>query len=255
MAQLHLRNLDGWSRRQSMFTAWKQEEVDLFELAMTCYPKLFDKISSIVKTRSVAECVVFYFGWKHTPRYNAWLQQMECLDEDEQPSSVSRQLPSRKRKRETELPMDPSERLYLEALDSLEHPYNPSLLNIMLEVPSCLADDPLTASASSPRDDEVTTCGDLSDTTEMAESPSHTSLMHPHPSAAAPIDPRSSGFELPRLLPAASPKRLKLEESDDTHMLHTIDLNSSTTIDPTTIVYPNSILAIPEPTIDFFMHF
>lgn len=257
MAELHKNNLDGWSRKQSMFVPWKQEEVDLFELGMTCSPKLFDQLATIVKTRSVAECVVFYFGWKHTPRYKAWLQHMESLEEDE-PSAYSRQLPNRKRKRESDVPMDPSERLYLEAMGSLELADNTSLLNIMLEAPNYLAED----LPSSPRDDEVTTIGDLSETTEMAESPSSSLLTSPllasmSPSAApvAP-EPRSAfSIDLPRVLAAASPKRPKLEEPDDPSLIHAIDLhNSSTTIDPSAL-YASQILIPPEPSIDFFMHF
>lgn len=156
MSELRRSHLDGWSSRQTMFdwstspscsfVPWKREEIDRFELAMTQTPKLFDKIAPIVQTRSIAECIVFYFSWKHTPRYRLWIHQgleddlEDCddlhLSKSLGISSSSRQLKKRKR---DDTPLDPAERFFLEALGSLEHPE--AMLNIMLDTPSILAVD------------------------------------------------------------------------------------------------------------------
>jgi len=236
---LKKRNIFGWSSYQSMFKVWEPTEIDLFESAMVCYPKQFNQIAAIVGTRTVGECIEFYYSWKHSPRHAAWTRR-QLPEIEEEPAMLSRKVPSRKRKREVELPMDASERLYLEALGSYEHPQH--MLNIILDAPSIFAED-------LPHHEE-----------ETHEIQSSEVIMEEKLNAVASD---SGATVTTRALAAASPKRPKLAEPDDVALLHDIDMESHThvhqssaptTIDPTNIFSP--LFSPPETSsVDFFMHF
>jgi hypothetical protein len=169
MAQLKRRGFFGWSPLQSAFSVWEEEEMERFEMAMASFPKDFDRIASIVRTRSVGECVVFYYSWKHSERCRAWRGQVapadlqESTEEEALVVPHSRMLPShhyqptqpmappasahstsRKRKREMDAPLDNSDRLYLEALGSLhEHAEQADhlMLNLILNAPNTFVED------------------------------------------------------------------------------------------------------------------
>lgn len=235
-------NTFGWSSRQSMFTVWNAMEMEAFETAMIAYPKRFEQIAAVVGTRSTPECIEFYYSWKHTERHAAWRRRIE--QPLEEPLSHSHKVPSRKRKREVELTMDSSERLYLEALGSFEQPH---MLNIILDAPSMLAED-LPPIATYHEEEEVE---EESPRTTTEESVDVTKECAQPVSASAP-----AAVEFSRhLLAAVSPKRQKLAETDDITLLHAIEPPvGPTTVDPTTIFSP--IFSTPEnATLDFFMHF
>jgi len=163
VAQLKQRGFFGWSPLQSAFAVWTPEEMESFETAMASFPKDFDRIAALVKTRTAGECTVYYYSWKHSERCRAWRGQitasnLEAKFEEEQIMHHSRMLPtsqphvsqsnrhstSRKRKRETDVPLDSSERLYLEALgalqDQTEHPDH-LMLNLILNAPNTFVED------------------------------------------------------------------------------------------------------------------
>nr|XP_020661214.1 mesoderm induction early response protein 3 isoform X1 [Pogona vitticeps] len=57
-------------------TAWTEEECRNFEHALLIYGKDFHLIQkNKVRTRSVAECVAFYYMWKKSERYDYFAQQ------------------------------------------------------------------------------------------------------------------------------------------------------------------------------------
>lgn len=150
---LKLRGLFGWSALKPAFASWHEEEMQQFETAYGSLApaKQFGLIAQQVKTRSVGECVVYYYAWKHSERCKEWKSEVAseliCPPSDD-PVPMSRMLPSssvtRKRKREVEAPaLDTSERMYLEALDYF-HTQSASpelLLNIILDAPDFLSQD------------------------------------------------------------------------------------------------------------------
>ncbi|XP_010191181.1 PREDICTED: mesoderm induction early response protein 3-like [Mesitornis unicolor] len=57
-------------------TAWTEEECRSFEHALLLYGKDFHLIQkNKVRTRTVAECVAFYYMWKKSERYDYFAQQ------------------------------------------------------------------------------------------------------------------------------------------------------------------------------------
>jgi hypothetical protein len=241
IANLKKLNTFGWSSKQSMFSVWSPSEMDSFESAMMTHPKRFVQISNIVGTRTTGECIEFYYSWKHTERHATWRRRIE--QPFDEPLSHSLKVPSRKRKREVELPMDSSERLYLEALGSFDQPSH--MLNIILDAPSMLAED-IPQSTYCEEEEEATP-------REVSE--------EELPSTDAPVSAETAEVAAPvaefsrHILAAASPKRQKLVEADDPTLDHSIEGPSVPhTVDPTTIFSP--IFTSPEhATLDFFMHF
>ncbi|NXD45479.1 MIER3 protein, partial [Copsychus sechellarum] len=61
---------------QEEMTAWTEEECRSFENALLIYGKDFHLIQkNKVRTRTVAECVAFYYMWKKSERYDYFAQQ------------------------------------------------------------------------------------------------------------------------------------------------------------------------------------
>ncbi|KFZ48585.1 Mesoderm induction early response protein 3, partial [Antrostomus carolinensis] len=61
---------------QEEMTAWTEEECRSFEHALLIYGKDFHLIQkNKVRTRTVAECVAFYYMWKKSERYDYFAQQ------------------------------------------------------------------------------------------------------------------------------------------------------------------------------------
>ncbi|NXQ28061.1 MIER3 protein, partial [Alaudala cheleensis] len=61
---------------QEEMTAWTEEECRSFESALLMYGKDFHLIQkNKVRTRTVAECVAFYYMWKKSERYDYFAQQ------------------------------------------------------------------------------------------------------------------------------------------------------------------------------------
>ncbi|XP_040399204.1 mesoderm induction early response protein 3-like isoform X5 [Cygnus olor] len=61
---------------QEEMTAWTEEECRSFEHALLIYGKDFHLIrKNKVRTRTVAECVAFYYIWKKSERYDYFAQQ------------------------------------------------------------------------------------------------------------------------------------------------------------------------------------
>ncbi|XP_065519054.1 mesoderm induction early response protein 3 isoform X4 [Lathamus discolor] len=61
---------------QEEMTAWTEEECRSFEDALRIYGKDFHLIQkNKVRTRTVAECVAFYYMWKKSERYDYFAQQ------------------------------------------------------------------------------------------------------------------------------------------------------------------------------------
>ncbi|XP_068952566.1 mesoderm induction early response protein 3 isoform X1 [Petaurus breviceps papuanus] len=61
---------------QEEMTAWTEEECRNFEHALLIYGKDFHLIQkNKVRTRTVAECVAFYYMWKKSERYDYFAQQ------------------------------------------------------------------------------------------------------------------------------------------------------------------------------------
>ncbi|NXE37440.1 MIER3 protein, partial [Ptilorrhoa leucosticta] len=61
---------------QEEMTAWTEEECRSFENALLMYGKDFHLIQkNKVRTRTVAECVAFYYMWKKSERYDYFAQQ------------------------------------------------------------------------------------------------------------------------------------------------------------------------------------
>ncbi|NXV67307.1 MIER3 protein, partial [Molothrus ater] len=61
---------------QEEMTAWSEEECRSFENALLMYGKDFHLIQkNKVRTRTVAECVAFYYMWKKSERYDYFAQQ------------------------------------------------------------------------------------------------------------------------------------------------------------------------------------
>ncbi|XP_064296017.1 mesoderm induction early response protein 3-like isoform X1 [Phalacrocorax carbo] len=61
---------------QEEMTAWTEEECRSFEHALLIYGKDFHLIQkNKVRTRTVAECVAFYYVWKKSERYDYFAQQ------------------------------------------------------------------------------------------------------------------------------------------------------------------------------------
>nr|XP_014351101.1 PREDICTED: mesoderm induction early response protein 3 isoform X2 [Latimeria chalumnae] len=66
---------NGRTVREEM-TSWTEEECRNFEHALQIYGKDFHLIQkNKVKTRTVAECVAFYYMWKKSERYDCFAQQ------------------------------------------------------------------------------------------------------------------------------------------------------------------------------------
>ncbi|XP_068011508.1 mesoderm induction early response protein 3 isoform X6 [Melanerpes formicivorus] len=66
---------NGKSSQEEM-TAWTEEECRSFEHALLIYGKDFHLIQkNKVRTRTVAECVAFYYMWKKSERYDYFAQQ------------------------------------------------------------------------------------------------------------------------------------------------------------------------------------
>ncbi|XP_027526338.1 mesoderm induction early response protein 3-like isoform X2 [Neopelma chrysocephalum] len=66
---------DGKASQEEM-TAWTEEECRSFENALLIYGKDFHLIQkNKVRTRTVAECVAFYYMWKKSERYDYFAQQ------------------------------------------------------------------------------------------------------------------------------------------------------------------------------------
>lgn len=288
---LKAQGLFGWSSLKTAFTPWTEEEKNSFELIFGALlsPKRFDQVASHVASRSIGECIEYYYGWKHSDRCKAWKRELnaerasESIDD---PVPLSRMLPSnsnRKRKREVDLPaaLDSSERMYLEALDYF-HKTSESpelLLNIIIDTPNFLTQDgvaglhhethhsSLAESASNiPNSTTCATCA--APVVDAPNAMAHASAGHfeEHSSLAGGEIISSA---IPRLSnAAASPKRPKLVEVEEHSILHSspvpemplsastssiaghYDLASSATIDPHNIFF-----SPPEPTMDLFMHF
>ena len=62
-------------------SGWRDDEMALFEKAFKKAPKKFRKISKKVKTKSVRECVDFYYRWKKTLRAEKVLAYVETMME------------------------------------------------------------------------------------------------------------------------------------------------------------------------------
>ncbi|KAH0627956.1 hypothetical protein JD844_008556 [Phrynosoma platyrhinos] len=64
------------TRDNEQMTAWTEEECRNFEHALLIYGKDFHLIQkNKVRTRTVAECVAFYYMWKKSERYDYFAQQ------------------------------------------------------------------------------------------------------------------------------------------------------------------------------------
>jgi hypothetical protein len=51
---------------------WSPYEVGLFESAICLVGKMFPQIAAIIKTKTAAECVEFYYVWKKSSHYPLW---------------------------------------------------------------------------------------------------------------------------------------------------------------------------------------
>lgn len=239
-AILEAEKLRGWHPFRPSYQRWKRHEMELFEHAMDQpgYYKVFEKIQSIVQTRSVAECVEYYFAWKHTPRHITWLSQKNkphlstnqvfsspnLSSEIGSPQLESRQLPgsvrvpSKKRKREPEnVLLEQGDLAYLEVFGDLANPQD--MLNIFLNAPSTLVDDVVDI-----------------------------------PSGANLIDTPQSLINIPRLVSTMSPKRPKHAEFAPEDFLDNIprfdNNNASISPGPITTINPVQMLSNSSTNVD-----
>ena len=51
---------------------WSPYEIALFESALSLVGKHFSHVAHVIKTKSAAECIEFYYVWKKTAHYTAW---------------------------------------------------------------------------------------------------------------------------------------------------------------------------------------
>ncbi|CAN0257073.1 unnamed protein product, partial [Phaeothamnion confervicola] len=59
-------------RRPSVMERWSPLEIAIFEGAVFKHGKLFHEIAKVVGTKSVQECIAFYYMWKKTSHYKQW---------------------------------------------------------------------------------------------------------------------------------------------------------------------------------------
>ena len=51
---------------------WSPYEIALFESALCLVGKHFSHVSGVVKTKTTAECIEFYYLWKKSAHYSTW---------------------------------------------------------------------------------------------------------------------------------------------------------------------------------------
>lgn len=51
---------------------WSPYEIALFESALCLVGKHFSHVSGVVKTKTTAECIEFYYMWKKSAHYSSW---------------------------------------------------------------------------------------------------------------------------------------------------------------------------------------
>ena len=59
-------------REPTVLEKWSPYEVALFESGICLTGKLFSALAALVKTKSVADCIEFYYVWKRSKNYAQW---------------------------------------------------------------------------------------------------------------------------------------------------------------------------------------
>lgn len=59
-------------RRPQVVDKWAPLEIARFEAAICTYGKVFHLVQRAVKTKTVKECVEFYYIWKKGATYQTW---------------------------------------------------------------------------------------------------------------------------------------------------------------------------------------
>eukprot|EP00475_Leptophrys_vorax_P019372 TRINITY_DN26448_c0_g1_i3.p3 TRINITY_DN26448_c0_g1~~TRINITY_DN26448_c0_g1_i3.p3 ORF type:complete len:130 (+),score=41.01 TRINITY_DN26448_c0_g1_i3:46-435(+) len=60
-----LRKVDVWDN-------WTPREIALFESGICSFGKDFVRISKVIQTKNVGDCVDFYYKWKKSAHYQMW---------------------------------------------------------------------------------------------------------------------------------------------------------------------------------------
>ena len=59
-------------RKPFVVEKWSPFEISVFEGSIALYGKHFHTIQKLVKTKTVKECIEFYYFWKKTSHYKQW---------------------------------------------------------------------------------------------------------------------------------------------------------------------------------------
>ena len=59
-------------REPTVLEKWSPYEVALFESGICLTGKLFSALAALIKTKSVADCIEFYYVWKRSKNYAQW---------------------------------------------------------------------------------------------------------------------------------------------------------------------------------------
>ena len=59
-------------REPTVLEKWSPYEVALFESGICLTGKLFTALAAVVKTKTAAECIEFFYVWKKSKNYAQW---------------------------------------------------------------------------------------------------------------------------------------------------------------------------------------
>ncbi len=74
-------------RKPNVIEKWSPLEISVFEGSIALYGKHFNTIQKNVKTKTVKECIEFYYFWKKTSHYKQW-KKTYVPDERDIPSTM-----------------------------------------------------------------------------------------------------------------------------------------------------------------------
>jgi hypothetical protein len=60
-------------RKDYAFERWSPYEVAVFETSLCTFGKQFKKIERLLDEKSYSEVTQFYYKWKQTSHYHAWI--------------------------------------------------------------------------------------------------------------------------------------------------------------------------------------
>ncbi|KAJ1457242.1 hypothetical protein M885DRAFT_515590 [Pelagophyceae sp. CCMP2097] len=64
-------------RRRSALEEWSPREIATFEGALALHGKAFHTVQRFVRTKTVKECIEFYYLWKMSSHYSEWKRHFE----------------------------------------------------------------------------------------------------------------------------------------------------------------------------------